>query len=160
MDFKEVIKNLKNKFTSGNEIPVERSIINRKEWDVIYDVLEKNIKHENEEKKYAIVLSGMGEINISLVSKSFIDWVENGGKYPKHLEDYIVDSQTYDKKDEKRIRRRIQDDLEGLSSEYAKSNDRASYIPIDYMSILSFLIDLRDGRINIDYSRLYEGILY
>ena len=43
MTFKEAVENLKLKFTSGNDIEIERATILRKEWDVIYPVLVKKL---------------------------------------------------------------------------------------------------------------------
>ena len=50
MDFEEALKNLKLKFTSGNEFEVERATILRKEWDVIYPILEAELRKNKIEK--------------------------------------------------------------------------------------------------------------
>jgi hypothetical protein len=41
MDIKEAIESLTLKFTSGNEIPVDRATILREEWEVIKAELDK-----------------------------------------------------------------------------------------------------------------------
>ena len=43
MTLKEAVENLKLKFTSGNDIEIERATILRKEWDIIYPVLKKKL---------------------------------------------------------------------------------------------------------------------
>lgn len=55
MDFKEVYEKLESKFTSGNQVPVERTVITKEEWKVIkehVDYLEREIyKWTSKEKK-------------------------------------------------------------------------------------------------------------
>jgi len=41
MEFKEAYERLKSKFTSGNNIPVERNTILRTEWESIKKEIEK-----------------------------------------------------------------------------------------------------------------------
>ena len=50
MDFQEAYEKLESKFTSGNDIPVERNTITREEWEAIKErisFLEAIIKGNN-----------------------------------------------------------------------------------------------------------------
>lgn len=40
MDFETAYNSLKSKFESGNEIPVERTVITKKEWDAVQQEIE------------------------------------------------------------------------------------------------------------------------
>jgi len=60
MEFKEAYETLESKFTSGNDIPVERATITREEWEAIrsginileslYDEIKYDMKHILESK--------------------------------------------------------------------------------------------------------------
>ena len=64
METKEIIKTMKSKFTSGNNIPVTRSSITLEEWETIKTILEKSIcEHKNlsEENYECIICQDCGE---------------------------------------------------------------------------------------------------
>ena len=56
MEFKEAYETLESKFTSGDDIPVERATIKREEWEAIKNEINilESLEEKYDEMKYDI----------------------------------------------------------------------------------------------------------